>query len=294
MLELPIADLQRQDCGRLNFNQLHARLKPDVLIERRARDLGVTMALDKIKDSDVDPVQRALMMKVRLEVMAEVDHAVEAKEANLDPDHVSQMFDGRTRTGRELIVDLLMEQRGVPGVDFHRSGRELWSYLRPRLKFIVELQKEWGNVHNLYPSRRDSVFEDVPLPLGIRDPDSLPSGMWDLFGLVLLICVSILVPLRSCFGLEVNFCIMYDEPLHSNDEFCINDNELCLFKMMNFALKMMNSGSINDDFGVTRWSFSLAPGSSTCSRMFTSSWIYSSTSSRPTTTPRACESFASA
>lgn len=61
-----------------------------------------------------------------------------------------------------------------------------------------------GNIHDLYPSHRDSVYEDVPLPPGIRDPDSTFSGMWDLMGLVLLLCVSVLIPLRTGFEIEVD------------------------------------------------------------------------------------------
>ena len=71
---------------------------------------------------------------------------------------------------------------------YHLLGcQELWSFLRPRLRFIVELQREWGNIHHLYPTGSESLYEDIPLPPGIRDPDSLTSGLWDLMGLVLLL-----------------------------------------------------------------------------------------------------------
>ena len=98
---------------------------------------------------------------------------------------------------------------------YHLLGcQELWRFLRPRLRFIVELQREWGNIHQLYPTGSESLYEDIPLPpgdypmrarhsqkckenlsrawllcdgAGIRDPDSLASGLWDLMGLVLLL-----------------------------------------------------------------------------------------------------------
>jgi Ca2+-binding EF-hand superfamily protein len=84
-----------------------------------------------------------------------------------------------------------------------RRGKELWDYLKPRLRLIVNMQTEWGGVNNLYPSRGDSIFQVVPLPPGIRDPDSTFSAWWDLSGIVLLLYVAITVPMRTCFELEV-------------------------------------------------------------------------------------------
>eukprot|EP01050_Picozoa_sp_SAG11_P010794 SAG11_NODE_1102_length_5866_cov_2.173574_7_plen_118_part_00 len=63
--------------------------------------------------------------------------------------------------------------------------------------------QEWGEFHNLYSSVQVSYYEQTPLPPNIRDPDSTQSGMWDLLGLLLLICVSVLVPLRTSFDVEV-------------------------------------------------------------------------------------------
>eukprot|EP01043_Picozoa_sp_COSAG02_P000279 COSAG02_NODE_5_length_66751_cov_63.939148_25_plen_841_part_00 len=193
---MSLQDLDRIDFARMNFNDLYARVDNDVIVERRARKCGVALPTKNgAENGELSSELRALNMKLRKDVLDELALAQEVKEQRISEDS--------ERTGREIVIDLLVEQKGTPGVDYHRSGRELWAYLRPRLKFIVELQKEWGNVHELYPSRGDSLFEEVALPKGIRDPDSLSSGMWDLFGLLLLICVSVLVPLRSCFEVEV-------------------------------------------------------------------------------------------
>ena len=34
-----------------------------------------------------------------------------------------------------------------------RSGRELWCWLRPRLRLLQEMTSAWGDVHSLYESR---------------------------------------------------------------------------------------------------------------------------------------------
>jgi Ca2+-binding EF-hand superfamily protein len=193
--KMPLQDLDRIDFGRMTFNDLYERVDTDVVVERRAKRCGVAMPTKNAEKGELSPELRALNMKLRKDVLDELALAAEVKEQKISVDS--------DRTGREIVIDLLIEQKGTPGVDYHRSGRELWAYLRPRLKFIVQLQTEWGSVHELYPSRGDSLFDEVPLPSGVRDPDSFSSGMWDLFGLLLLICVSVLVPLRSCFEVEV-------------------------------------------------------------------------------------------
>ena len=192
LLQLPLEQLTRQDLGRLELDQLAERIDPSALCDRRARERGMVVSDDTTKG---DP-----LMALRSEIAAEIKVAKYAREQQVLTDEREV-----PRTGRQVLIDLLMEQKGTGGVDYHRSGTELWGFLRPRLKFIVELQKEWGNIHQLYPSKTESVYEDLPLPPGIRDPDSTASGIWDLAGLFFLLSVSVLVPLRSCFDIEVPF-----------------------------------------------------------------------------------------
>ena len=82
-----------------------------------------------------------------------------------------------------------------------RSGKQLWAFLRPRLKMVVAMQEQWGTIHQLY-GKTSSLFEDTALPYGIRDPDSNFSGLWDICQLFLLLYVSFTVPFRTCFGME--------------------------------------------------------------------------------------------
>eukprot|EP01052_Picozoa_sp_SAG31_P015668 SAG31_NODE_1013_length_10376_cov_9.342220_7_plen_106_part_00 len=44
-----------------------------------------------------------------------------------------------------------------------RTGKELWAYLKPRLKTLVVLQSQWGNVHEVYGMQKGSMFEDAPV-----------------------------------------------------------------------------------------------------------------------------------
>ena len=46
----------------------------------------------------------------------------------------------------------------VGGAPQRRTGRELWRWLRPRLRLMIEMTNAWGDVHKLYESRQDSLF----------------------------------------------------------------------------------------------------------------------------------------
>ena len=65
------------------------------------------------------------------------------------------------------------------------------------------MQNQWGNLWDIYETRHESVFEEAPLPPWTRDPDSGLSAVWDLSSVVLLLYVTATVPLRACFGAEV-------------------------------------------------------------------------------------------
>jgi hypothetical protein len=85
----------------------------------------------------------------------------------------------------------------------HRSGKELWNWLKPRLRSLVMLQKQWGSVHDVYGSKKGSMFEEQPIPKGIRDPDSTFSGWWDLGQIIFLLYISWAVPLRVGLSIDV-------------------------------------------------------------------------------------------
>ena len=67
-----------------------------------------------------------------------------------------------------------------------RTGRQLWNLLRPRLLAVVRMQRQWGNLHDIYDSRSVSRYDMAPLPLWTRDPDSNFTAIWDLSQVVLL------------------------------------------------------------------------------------------------------------
>lgn len=79
---------------------------------------------------------------------------------------------GTHRSGMELWT--LLKNRHV------RSGSELWALLRLRLGMLVQLQKQWGTIGNLYQGKRENIFEDNTVPRFIRDPDSSFCAYWDL------------------------------------------------------------------------------------------------------------------
>ena len=61
-----------------------------------------------------------------------------------------------------------------------RTGRELWSFLRPRLGVLVRLQQQWGSISSLYDGKRESRADDFIVPRYIRDPDTAFCAYWDL------------------------------------------------------------------------------------------------------------------
>jgi Ca2+-binding EF-hand superfamily protein len=85
-----------------------------------------------------------------------------------------------------------------------RSGTELWGFLRPRLKTLVFLQKQWGSLHDIYGVQKGgTMFEEAPIPKKIRDPDSSFSGWWDLCQVIFLMYVAYAVPIRVGFSVDV-------------------------------------------------------------------------------------------
>ena len=81
-----------------------------------------------------------------------------------------------------------------------RTAKQLWGFLRPRLRLLVEMQKKFGSIHGIYlTNRSDSLFEQKPIPKYIRDPDSSFSQKWDLAQVVALLYVTVMVPMRSGF-----------------------------------------------------------------------------------------------
>eukprot|EP01048_Picozoa_sp_COSAG05_P014941 COSAG05_NODE_1744_length_4158_cov_8.451589_2_plen_249_part_00 len=84
-----------------------------------------------------------------------------------------------------------------------RTGKELWAFLRPRLKLLVYLEKEWGSMHTVYGTKQISAFESTQVPGNIRDPDSSFSEKWDVAQIVFLLYVAYAVPLRTAFSIEV-------------------------------------------------------------------------------------------
>ena len=83
-----------------------------------------------------------------------------------------------------------------------RSGRELWNFLVPRLYALARMKKQWGPLQSVY-GYNESAFGEPRLPSTIRDPASTFSVVWDLLQIFFLLYVSITVPFRSCFEVEI-------------------------------------------------------------------------------------------
>ena len=137
-----------------------------------------------------------------------------------------------------------------------------------RLRLLVEQQKKWGDIRDIYDSHTMSYHEVVSLPPWIRDPNNGTFSLtWDLIQLVFLIYVSLMIPLRVCFDVEVPLWSMAFWIDTAVDAYFIIDLFMCfrtsykredglmednwvnfVFKIMNFVFKMMDFVLNDDDF----------------------------------------------
>ena len=79
------------------------------------------------------------------------------------------------------------------------------------MKFVISMMNcvfnmlnDVGELHDVY-GHNESPFGEPPIPKYIRDPESSFSVCWDLLQIVFLLYVSITVPYRACFGVEIPF-----------------------------------------------------------------------------------------
>lgn len=112
------------------------------------------------------------------------------------PEYMVQKIDEASLLGRRRAE----REQALHG---RRSGKILWEMLRPRLFSLVRMQRQWGDLHDLYEAVHESRHDVLPLPAWIRDPDSDFSTAWDLTQVVLLLFVTVTVPLRAGFDVDV-------------------------------------------------------------------------------------------
>ena len=60
-----------------------------------------------------------------------------------------------------------------------RKGLELWSLLRSRLRMMMTMRRDWGNIDDVY-GHCQTEYDNFDLPWYIRDPTSDFSTAWDL------------------------------------------------------------------------------------------------------------------
>lgn len=106
------------------------------------------------------------------------------------------------------------KHKGHHGIDLKKIGRQrnakqLWASLRPRLRALVQLQRQWGKVHDMY--HVDVHHETADLSRWIRDPDSNFSQAWD----IAQVCAS------HCPEICLSTCVTYKRTcLEHCDLFC--------------------------------------------------------------------------
>ena len=98
-------------------------------------------------------------------------------------------------------LDSQKAKDGKPAGTARRSDN--WSSLAEKLRALVRMRGSWGELHNIYETRSVSLFEENPLPPWTRDPESNFSMIWDMTSAVMLLYVTVTVPLRVCFNVEI-------------------------------------------------------------------------------------------
>ena len=79
-----------------------------------------------------------------------------------------------------------------------------WTVLSAKLKALTHMKSTWGPLHNIYEARDESLFDEQPLNRWTRDPNSTFTSVWDLSSVIMLLYVSAVVPLRVCFGVDID------------------------------------------------------------------------------------------
>ena len=82
-------------------------------------------------------------------------------------------------------------------------GRTNWNKLGSRLRALVTMKRQWGDLRDIYETRAESLYELNSLPPCTRDPDGTFASIWDLVSVALLLYVSATVPLRAGFEVEI-------------------------------------------------------------------------------------------
>ena len=130
-------------------------------------------------------------------MMAEDSHRIVVVEYRRK--HSSHVIRLRADTAVEATGwERIIQQLSSINRNSNRTGKQLWDFLRPRLKLVVAAQEAWGDVHHMY-SKGTSNYIEVFVPPNLRDPDSCFSTVWDLLQVLMLVYVAATVPLRICF-----------------------------------------------------------------------------------------------
>eukprot|EP01043_Picozoa_sp_COSAG02_P044609 COSAG02_NODE_4001_length_5930_cov_20.519122_6_plen_221_part_00 len=84
----------------------------------------------------------------------------------------------------------------------HRNTN--WGTLAQKLRTLVRMRFQWGDLHSIYETRSESLYQQYDLDTCIRDPDSRCTRTWDALLVLLIVYVAVLVPLRTCLGRVVD------------------------------------------------------------------------------------------
>eukprot|EP01047_Picozoa_sp_COSAG01_P060129 COSAG01_NODE_7326_length_3250_cov_10.855284_1_plen_332_part_10 len=93
---------------------------------------------------------------------------------------------------------------GSAPMEQERPVHKHWRSLGARLRTLVNMKRQWGNLHEMYETNQESIYEVHMLGRWTRDPDSDFSAFWDLTSVVLLLYVSVTVPLRAGFDIMID------------------------------------------------------------------------------------------
>jgi hypothetical protein len=85
-----------------------------------------------------------------------------------------------------------------------RSGKDLWQLLKPRVRVLMTMRRDWGDINDVYGHPESKYNEHQSLKWYLRDPDSMFSALWDILQVVFLVYVSLTVPLRAGFDIDVD------------------------------------------------------------------------------------------
>jgi hypothetical protein len=134
-------------------------------LEERADDVDLTISWAEFErwwkhrmglmEADTPVIPE--FFEFKMEELSAAERAKSASQRRVAAKKLPKAFKFKVN-GKQKEVDL--SSLVANGFDEQRSGKDLWALLRPRLRMLLTMRKDWGNIDDIY-GHSDSSFGQV-------------------------------------------------------------------------------------------------------------------------------------